>query len=251
MKQVYMPSMDELYIMQSMGINLYKYILAKAIESIIMDIKVYKQSDSSILENIYKYLKEDPYISYSICKMYPEEIKYSEYAKNDISLCLQLMSNNYNQDKSIYNLDNLSYFEEGFGVLNNTLVIESAINTLIDKLPLTPQYRFEYKENTLLDCIFNCEIPKYMLYLKSCPVLSCAQIEPAYLLKYNLDELDKQFRDKIHKSYVLNELINKYANRYGIKQLDCNEYNNVDILSNPDTNVKRLFKCINQRKLKK
>jgi len=249
MKKVYMPTYDELYQLQDMGINLYKYILVKAIESIIMDVKVYQNKNHGILESIYKYLREDPYIAYSICRMYPEEIQHSQYIQNEVSLCLELISNRYNQDTSIYNLDNLSHFENGCGVLTNKFVFESTIKTLLEKLPTTPKYRFEYKSNSLLDNIFNCEIPMNMISTISIPMLDLAKIEPAYVLKYNEDELNENFQNDIRRLFILNQLIDQYAERYRISN-NFNEYENKDILTNPDTNVKRLLRCIEQRKIK-
>lgn len=248
MKQVYMPTQDQLYIMQDRGMNIYKYILVKAIESIIMNVKVHKKDNSSILKNMYKYLRENPHIVYSICRMYPEEIPHSDYAKNDTALCLELISPENNQDNSIYNLDNLSYFEDGFCILSNRLVMESTIKTLIEKLPRTPKYRFEYKSNKLLDNIFNCQLDSIFI---NTPMLELAKIDPAYILRYNDTELNSLFQTKDNQRYVLNELVNIYAKRYGISSYDCNYNNNKDILTNPDTDVKRLLKCINQRKIKR
>ena len=248
MKQVYMPTQEELYIMQDRGLNIYKYLLVKAIESIIMDVKVHKNNNSRILESIYKYLREDPYIAYSICRMYPEEIPYSDHSKNDTSLCLHLISSQNNPDNSIYNLDNLSYFENGVGVLSNSLVMESTIKTLIEKLPTSPRYRFEYRPNQLLDSIFNCKLDSMFL---NTPMIELAKIDPAYILRYNDTELNNLFQSQENKKYILNDLVNIYGNRYGISTYDCNYYMNQDILTNPDTDVKRLLKCINQRKIKR
>ena len=248
MKQVYMPTQDELYIMQDRGLNIYKYLLVKAIESIIMDAKVYNNNGSRILENVYKYLREDPYIVYSICRMYPEEIPYSDIAKNDTTLCLQLTSPEYNRDNSIYNLDNLSYFEDGICVLSNRFVMDQTIKTLIEKLPNSPRYRFEYRKNKLLDSIFNCELDSIFL---TTPMIELAKIDPAYILRYNDTELNNLFQSKETQNFTLNELVNIYGNRYGIPTYDCNYYKNQDILTNPEPEVKRLLKCINQRKIKR
>ena len=81
MKKVYIPTMDELYQMQDMtnGQSIYKYILIKAIESLVIDGVNYP--NKGILKNAYKYLKENPDIAYAICRMYPSEIKYSEPGK--------------------------------------------------------------------------------------------------------------------------------------------------------------------------
>ena len=91
MKKVYVPTMDELYQMQDItcGHSMYKYILIKAIESLIID--GINNQNKGILKHAYKYLRENPDIAYAICSLYPEEIKYSEYAKNDTILCLDLI----------------------------------------------------------------------------------------------------------------------------------------------------------------
>ena len=93
MKQVYVPTMDELYLIQDevTGYNLYKYLLVKAIESLIME--GINLPNKGILKNAYKYLRENPEIAYAVCRLYPEEIKYSEYARNDMDLCEELITN--------------------------------------------------------------------------------------------------------------------------------------------------------------
>lgn len=158
MKKVYMPTMDELYQMQEMtnGFSMYKYILIKAIESLIIDGKNYP--NKGILKSAYKYLRENPDIAYAICRMYPEEIKYSECAQNDINLCLKLLDEKSIDNHNIFNLDRLQYFENGLGVLTNDGVIQTTAHILASSLPNTPQYRFEYQENSLLDAIFYREI---------------------------------------------------------------------------------------------
>ena len=239
MKKVYVPTTEELYIMQDKGMNVYKYLLVKAIESIIMDAKLNGGNDRSILNNIYKYLRENPYIYYAICKLYPEEIQYSKMAQNDIKLCLELISQTHNQDTSIYNLDNLSYFDDRIATRS---VVDTTLRTLLDKLPQVPKYRFEYRPSSLLDDIFNCELQTFFI---STPTTDLARIEPAYLLRER-NGLSDSKDDMIR----YNSYINQYASRYGISALDCYEYYNQDILTNPDTEVKRLLKCINQRKAK-
>lgn len=244
MKKVYMPSMEELYIMQDKGVNMYKYLLVKAIESIIMDIKInqnYIIDSTSIIKNIdNRLIRENPYIEQAICTLYPEEIPYTSCAKHEPGLCLKLISEDYKQDNSIYNLDNLSYFGDGKYVFSNKTVITMALKILREKLPLMPQYRFEYKQNKLLDDIFNCELqtgcfPQDHILL--------ATIEPAYILK----NTESEFNPLLGKNAHINYYINDYAKRYGIANYECNEYENKDILTNPDADVKRLIKCIKQR----
>ena len=108
MKKVYVPTMDELYLMQdiSNGQSMYKYILIKAIESLIITGINFK--DKGILKKAYKYLRENPNIAYAICSLYPEEIKYSEYAMNDIDLCLNTINRKNNQNRNI-----MSFFIKG------------------------------------------------------------------------------------------------------------------------------------------
>lgn len=249
MKKVYMPTIDELYCMQDMGFNLYKYLLVKAVESLIMDTKVYKSEDRSILQGTYKYLKEHPDIACAICKLYPEEIKYSTYAQNESLLCCELINPKYNQDKSIYNLDNLSYFEEGHGVLRHQLVLSSTIQTLAEKLELSPRYRFEYKESTLLNNIFNREISGVEIPRKS--VKDFIKVEPAYALTLPKEKLSELTSNQEGIPYVLNMLLDQYSKTYGFEPSNIEDYSKKDILTNPDIEVKRLLRCINQRQIKK
>ena len=104
MKKVYIPTMDELYQMQDItdGHSIYKYILIKAIESLIIDGINYP--NKGMLKSAYKYLRENPDIAYAICKLYPEEIKYSEYAKNTRNQYLQQQINSMEYDEYIGNV---------------------------------------------------------------------------------------------------------------------------------------------------
>ena len=238
MKKVYMPTEEELYIMQDKGMNMYKYLLVKAIESIIMDIKIngnYRSYSKSIIENIHnRYLRENPYIEQAICRLYPEELANAKIANSDISLCRYLISSDYNPNNPIYNLDNLVYFKNGVGVLTHKTIVKSTIKTLDDELPKAPKYRFEYKPNKLLDSIFNCEINPNQYYLQR---EDLAKIEPAYVLKQCDDSGISN----------PNNFVNKYGERYGIQLYEYSEYENQDILTNPDSDVKRLIRCIKTR----
>jgi len=230
-----MPSMDELYKMQDMGADIYNYLKAKVVESLIIEGINYK--NKGILKSVYKYLREDYDIAYAICRLYPDEIKYSNVASNDVNLCYDLISNTY--DNSIYGLDNLVYFNEESGIYSNYSIVTKTIDILASKLENNPKYRFSYKENKLLDDIFgrivipNSKNLRYEIlpfesdYFK----ILLMKIEPAYGLI-----LDKE--NKLGLSY----LVNNYIRRYHI---DTN-YENKDILTNQTVEVKRLIKCINQ-----
>lgn len=247
-KEVYVPSLEELYVMQDMGANIYKYLLVKAIETLAMDGVKYK--NKGIFKNAYKYLRENPEIAYAICMMYPEELKYSETAREDINLALDIMDKK--EDRAIYRLDNLVYFEND--VLNNYLVNEKAISLLADKLPYTPQYRFEYKDiefvghdekdlpiliyNKILNDIFGCRYgnPKFE---RECIVKKLITIEPAYALRFE-EQLGNEAIGLLKTG-----VDDYYAKRYGISSDVGYQFKNQDILSNPSTEVKRLVKCIN------
>jgi len=241
MKKVYVPTMDELYLMQDMvtGYNLYKYILIKVIETLIID--GINLKNKSILKNISKNLKEHSEIAYAICRLYPEEIKYSEYAQNDIKLCLSSINRKNDQNRVIYNLDNLQYFENGVGVLTNNGVIQTTANILAKELPNNPRYRFEYKQSSLLDDIFAREIPAQELAISS--KQDFINIEPAYVLITTPNSVIPSSNDK---KIALYHSINNYAERYGITGKDGRQYSNKDILTNPDEQVKRLLKCIKE-----
>jgi len=246
-KQVYVPSEEELYQMQDMGANVYKYLLVKAIETLAMDGIKYK--NKGMFKNAYKYLRDNPEIAYAICKMYPEEMIYSETAREDIDLAIDITLKS--DDRKIYRLDNLVYFEND--VLNNCNVGEQAIYILKNKLPFTPQYRFEYKDfvflgydksnhpilkyNKLLNDIFGCKYgnPKFE---KKDVIEDLITIEPAYALRY-----EEQL--KTDAVGLLRSGVNDYARRYGISNDVGYEYNKKDILTNPNEDVKRLVKCIN------
>ena len=87
-KKIYVPTEEELYTMQEMGANVYKYLMIKAVESIILDGKNYPSK--GILKNAYQYVQEDPYLSYMISLMYPNEVQYSKRARNNKDLAIRL-----------------------------------------------------------------------------------------------------------------------------------------------------------------
>lgn len=244
-KKVYIPSTDTLYKMQDMGANVYGYLVAKAIESIVM--YGINHPNTGIFKNAYKYLREDYDIAKAICRMYPSEIVYSDVIKNDVNFCTKLLDMNRNmKDNPLsgkYYLDYLSYFSNG--VNDNVIVCSKVIDMLSQELSSNPRYRFEYRYSPLVYKILNGEITcqdvsnmlslnKYsMEYDKNKKIATLASIEPSYGIILD------------GKREIVQEGVSKYILRYGLSYY--NDYLEKDILTNPDEKVKRLIKCIKNR----
>lgn len=258
MKKVFMPSMDELYKMQELNVNIYKYILIKAIESLICNGLNYPSE--GILENAPRYLRENPDIVRTICSMYPDEMLFSDCARSDVQLALELMNGG---EKREIGLDYLCRFDTN--VLENPLVLRNVILLLEKELLKNPKYRFEYvgKElryfnkgaGMLIDNIFGRNISEQELMFimgenRKDVVKSLINIEPAYAISLPIDYFKRYpgyTPDGSDLSVILGCGINNYANRYGISMEVGSGYYGKDILTNPDQNVKRLLKCIKDR----
>lgn len=91
MKEVFMPSMDELYKMQDMGADIKLYLYAKAIEALCIEYNNFPRK-GSILKNEFKYIREDEKITQAVCMMYPREIEFSEVSKYNPILAKQLIT---------------------------------------------------------------------------------------------------------------------------------------------------------------
>lgn len=236
MKKVYMPSDETLENMQELAgaEYLYRYILAKTVESIVMN----KSLDKNLLEDETKAIREDYYIQKAICYLYPEQVAYSECMQMENSFALDLLKRQ--PSNIIYNIDNIRHFEPMTQYSND--VIRKVISILVQELPKTSTYRFEYKDNPLLDSIFGCEIDKLIEHFYSFVYYSgeLIQIEPAYSVLLP----DEAFASQVDRITSLQSGISRYHNRYGIPSVIGNKYANQDILSNPDANVKKLMKCI-------
>lgn len=235
-KQIYAPTIDELYEIQDMGINVYNYLIAKVAE--ILTLEGVVCFHKGILNTEYKYLRENIDIVSVICRMYPREMKYSEVSKYEPSLCMSLLEDKH--DNAIYRLDNLSLFDDS--TTNNVHVINMVIDILARELSSNPRYRFEYKKNNLLDSIFNTEFIGNIFYSTSL-LDSLSKIEPAYVLK------DKNLTDSNVRAAMLKKAMQVYLSRYKLEDSSCNFriYDGKDILTTPDQNVKRLIRCINKR----
>ena len=81
-------------------------------------------------------------------------------------------------------------------------------------------------------------------------VNALVNIEPAYAisLPYNyFSETDSDKKETI-RDYYLNQGIEAYAGRYGITPSVGTEYIGEDIIRKPNEDVKRLIKCIQDKK---
>lgn len=265
MKKVFMPSMDELYMMQDKGVNIYRYLIIKNIESILCDRvgSIRGILDKDLLYNISK-LKNGIDILMSIFRMYPNEVeKLIEYDKDgkigifsmiDTKLCFMLLDLcDEHTEKHKNGLDYLSYFSSD--VVRNNFVLRRTIELLQAELTKNPRYRFEYcsddKNNTLLEDIFNCRIDDgEMMFLKKDlrenAIKKLTSIEPAYsvILPSNYFYFEGYNDPEQVKGNLLCQGMNDTANRYGIDGMVGIEYYRKDILTDQDEEVKKLMKCI-------
>lgn len=237
MKEMYVPTMDELYLMQDMGGNVYKYLVAKVIEKLILE--GINTPAKGMLKSAYKYLKEDYDVASAVCTLYPEEMKYSEILRYDSSFCLKLIEEPKPLDRS---LDNLSYFDTS--AFNNIPVMNKTITRLNKVLLDNPKYRFTYKQSKLLDDIFLGRVNLDTIGYDEKILL--ASIEPAYLVKY-YEYYSSLLKGTKTPDEVLKTSIFDYCHRYDIANWLGQKYRNKDILTNQPTEVKRLIKCINNK----
>ena len=219
MKKVYIPTEEELQQLNYLGIDTYKYLLAKTVEAVIMEDIIYDYVD--MLDITYEELSEFKEIKYAICGIYPERIATSNYAKKDIELCRTLIDRISRQDNTIYQLDILSYFDLESSIISDSIVIQNTIKKLSEHLTTNPRYRFDYKEpNILLDNIFACEIP--LENIANNLQHELLSIDPIYITKLGLD-LDIEKRNySQNKSFYLSRGLARYTNRYHLENIDRN-----------------------------
>ncbi len=239
-KKVFVPSKKDLYIMQDLGVNIYNYLICKAIDTLVLEnpkgsiLKEYKEYDRDIVE--------------FICKIYPEETKniakYYRYSLSKIATDLVNKSN----DTSVTTIDNLVALHDKNIVLQNideVQILDSVINRLALKLPLMPEYRYEYKEpNIWLDTIFSGNVIKW-LEERYCNLSfanfetkkKLSEIEPYYALKDYVD---------YGENYLLTKGITAYLKRYGMTNYYNQDYIGNCNLDNPNNKVKTLSRIINK-----
>lgn len=203
MKKVYIPTQEELddmkKMMQTPDYMIYQYLMAKTIETLIMEDIIYEEID--MFEVAYKQFLDYPEIKYGLAKLYPEKISTSKYASQDSNLCSKLVldwtSNHYINEKNhpIENLDNLTLFDDN--VLQNPKVIESTIYALATNLHKYPKYRFTYQEpNALLDTIFSGEILEGCLRVGQIKA-GLSNIDPIYNITIR-QILQSRIQNQIH-----------------------------------------------------
>lgn len=241
-KPLYMPNEEDIYnlneIKKSNDINhvdIYGYIIAKTIEKLINDAKFLKNADSYILDI--------PEIVHGLCWVYPQEVFGNDLAKTDIDLCRHLIIKE--KDKSIYNLDMISMFDES--VQSRSEIMELAIEQLDEKQLNSPEYRFSYKGSNLLDTIYGVDYEKFA-DLSYSTLLHLMNIDPIYSLKFDYKRLIPEFH------YVNEEVINwrrsnyfstgfsKYRKLYDLREHNEYEYDKIDYHNPSDEKVKRLLK---------
>lgn len=216
MKQIYIPTKEELLELSKYeDTHLYKYLLAKVVEKMLVNhIYINKIDDS---------LKDIKEIVDSICYIYPQDIFSSIVAKNSEDLCLMLLDKHPSDE--IYILDNLAKFNHD--VLTSYNVTKNVIKILNDKLPSNPEYRFTYKNNELLDDIFTVNYKRFIDY-PNMIIDKLIAIDPIYILKL--------------PSYLtFTNIIDTYSNRFGIPHETGDEYIGKNIIKNPDIKVKKLI----------
>ena len=243
MKKVYIPTKEELLELQELSKNtkqIYQYIYTKTIEILVLEGVLSKEK--GMLKVAYEKFKEYPEIAYAICKMYPSEIDKVEEAQYDINLCCEMLDGLKRQDDTIKGLDEiLPRFENNYGVLSNRSVIDATSKKLVEHLPSYPQYRFEYKPNSLLDNIFSCEIETN--FISQTSVSNFLAIDPIYVTKFS-----HYYLRNINKQMEIERALYRYTTRYGISDNVGREYYTKDIISNPDDKTKKLIRCLEHHK---
>lgn len=244
MKKIYIPSEDELRQIESLTkstAHTYKYILAKTIETLLMERNL--DSNKNTLEVVYKYFREFPDIVYAICKMYPEDKYLCKEASDDKELCERLIKGISPQDSSIKQLDEiLAYFEKGLLVIDSPNIINAIADALAKGLQTYPKYRYEYRENEQLDQIFSCEMPIYSMPIRPTPEFMT--IDPIYALK--ISNFEPYVENS--KNRMLKESIDLYAMRNGINAHGITGAGTKSIMENSKT--KKLIRCLEYHKEK-
>lgn len=238
MKKLYIPTMEELKLMEDMGANVYKYLLIKTVESLVLDGRNYPSK--GVLKNAYKYLQEDPYISYMISLLYPSEVQYSKVSSANVSLCARLITQPQ-QDRSIYTLDRLASFPKE--TIHDSVIVDSTLMQLDQNLARTPQYRFEYQTSSLLEDVFSTELAKTIEMNGFIPTEVLSKIEPGYALA-----LSDEFFEGTSREEVLKKGLEEYTKRYGFVGENALDY---DLMIESDIRLenektKRLIRCIDK-----
>lgn len=232
-KKLYMPNNVEIDLFNRYA-DLNKYLFIKTIEAIIM--RGLKDPRVGMLDEVTREIRDDEDIYRAICLLFPEQVDKIPIAKTDVNLCMRLLSMP-EEDKSIYNLDNLWMFDS-----NDDFIRKNVIDILSKKIQLSPKYRFVYKKCDLLDEIFSCSFDYNVSSIgssKTKMLERLSKIDPIYIIKALINgDLDKFNVDEI--KILLGNALNTYAHRYGVSgsELFVNS-NNTNKIKN-----KKLIRCI-------
>ena len=245
MKKVYIPTKEELLELQELSKNtklIYQYLFNKTIEVLVLEGAL--SPEKGMLKVAYEQFSEYPELAYAICRMYPGEIDKVEEAQYDTDLCYQMIKALHKQDDTIKGLDEiLPRFDNDLGILSTRSIIDITAKTLAEHLSSYPKYRFEYKQNSLLDDIFSCEIET--LFVSPTAVSDFLIIDPVYITKFS----DYHLRS-INKHADIERALLRYNTRYGISDNVGRECYTKDIISKPDDKTKKLIRCLEQHKRK-
>lgn len=225
MKQIYIPTREELSVIESYkNTNIYKYILSKVVEKMLTSFTYINAMDSD--------LKEIKELRDSICYIYPQELGFNIEGQHDKNLCSRILDKKQNDE--VYNLDNLCRFNED--IMFDLGISLKVIDLLYKGLQTNPEYRFTYKENVLLNSIFNLDYQKFMTYPDG-TIKKLIEIEPMYVLKLPNNTMTD---DNIRLAVAIDE----YAYKYGIPFTVGKEYIGKNIVNNPDEKGKKLIKYL-------
>ena len=226
LKEIYMPTLEELMTIGSYkNANLYKYMLVKAIEKMI-------STHGICISNIDDLLDDKKEIVDSVSYVFPRLLGLFKEILPDTNLCARILDKDI--DNKIFTLDNLAKFDET--VLDNYVIILKVLDILSSNIAKNPEYRFIYKQNKLLDDIFNVEYKRFLDYSDKY-INELIEIDPIYAIKL-------PNRTRVLDNIRLAVAIDKYADRYGIPYLTGREYINKDIIDKPDEKTKKLIKYL-------
>ena len=239
MKKIYMPSDEVLSEIQSYGGDIYKYLLVKSYELLmIAGSNYYEDVDMDNLRTINKVL---PYNIELSTAAYIALQNKSLLKASDYEIIKQILMRSDFKIKDLNILANYSDFSS-----TDIEIINLVITLLAKWLPRTPVYRFEYQEgqNNLLSDIFSTKIIEKGLPWNYDLLTKISKIEPAYavLIKEVLFE-DKMIAVTNRKRrQIIKNSIDEYVSRYKIGFHDYEEK------TDRHEEVKRLVKFIKSEK---